>query len=207
MLRMSKKEAMFFTYFGDMAEYANKAATLLEEMMSDYTDVEAKITKISEIEHACDQVVHEVLHKTNVAFITPIDREDIFLIVKELDNIVDYIEESAYRFETFNVSAVQPDAKEFASLIVKSTVALKDLTREMINLKTGKAMLDIIIEINRLENVGDHKYREVIKDLFFNEKDAINLVRWQGIYSYLERALDACEYVANVIEGVVLKHG
>ncbi|MCL2343718.1 MAG: DUF47 family protein [Firmicutes bacterium] len=204
---MNKKETMFFDRFGDMAEYAYQAATALEHMLVDYTGAASGLVKISEIESACDAVLHEIFQKANVAFVTPIDREDIFLIAKELDNIVDYIDDAAYGFDIFNVKTISPGAKAFVPLIVQATVALKELLREMIHMKTGKAMMDLIIEINRLEAEGDIKYRAAMKKLFTDERDAVDLIKWRAIYDYLENALDACEYVANVIEGVVMKHG
>lgn len=206
MMKIRKKEAMFFHYFSEMVDMANEAAVELENMLMDYTNVDEKINKISQIEHNCDQQVHMIIEKLNQSFITPIDREDIFLIVKHLDNIVDYIEESAHRFVIFNVKEIKPGSIEIAKIITKSTEDLKKLFNELINMKVNSNLNDAIISINNLENQGDHIYREELTKLFANEENPIDIIRWQGIYTYLERALDSCEDVANAIEGVVMKH-
>ena len=206
MLRVTKKEAVFFTYFSEMINMAYESSRALEDLMTNFTDISNKIKAISEIEHACDIHVHKILKQLNATFITPIDREDIYLIAKELDNIVDNIEETAHRFVIFNVKEIKPESIEVSKIITQSISHLQKLLAELVYMKASDTMLKEIIEVNRLENQGDVIYRDELTKLFATETDAINVIRWQGIYSYLEKALDACEDVANIIEGVVMKH-
>lgn len=206
MLRVTKKEAIFFDFFTEGVEMGLKAAVALEELMANYTDIDKKIAAIENIEHECDIHAHKIMKHLNAAFITPIDREDIYLITKEIDNIVDNIEEIAHRFSMFNVKEIRPEAIELGKLITESIKQLTELMKELVHLKFSDTLKQKIIEVNRLENVGDVIFRKALKNLFADETDAIEVIKWKGIYTYLEKAIDACEEVANIVEGVVMKH-
>jgi uncharacterized protein Yka (UPF0111/DUF47 family) len=206
MIRITKKEAVFFVEFSEMIELALQSAKGLEDLMVNFTDIKAKIKAIAEIEHNCDIQVHKIIKQLNAAFITPIDREDIFLIAKEIDNIIDYIDETANHFTIYNVKKVKPAAIELAKLIIQSITNLQILFVELIKMKANDKIFKPIIEVNRIENQGDEIYRAELTKLFAEEGNAIEVIRWQGIYNYLEKALDSCEDVANIIEGVVMKH-
>ncbi|MCX7774310.1 MAG: DUF47 family protein [Clostridia bacterium] len=221
MLRATRKEDIFFDYFVEAVENTCHASALLLDLMTHFTNVEEKIKKIEDAEHEGDKHVHKVLEVLNKSFITPIDREDIYLIAKETDNIFDAIEATAHRFSMLNVTAIRPEGIEMAKLIVDCTNELREV---MINLREHKkhknpkdivkkmgAKSDVllkerIIEVNRIENIGDVAFRKAMTNLFKNEKDAVEVVKWKQIFELLENTLDACEDVANIIEGVVMKH-
>jgi len=206
MLRTTKKEAMFYAVFLEMITLTGKAASVLNDLMSNYTEIESKIQQMTEYEHQCDALTHNVFSLVHSSFITPIDREDICLLAKSLDDIMDELEESSYLFHVYNTTDIKQKAIDVSKLIVDAIGHLTELIRLMPNMKASEEMMKHIIEINRLENQGDMIYREELANLFKNETDTIQVIRWNGIYSRLEKALDACEYVANMIEGVVLKH-
>jgi len=206
MFRMSKAETVFFDQFVKASEKAEECAHALYMLTTDYTDVAHKISAIEKIEHECDLIVHETMTLLNAAFITPIDREDIFLIAKEMDNIVDSIDSIAHRFVMFNVKSITDDTISMVNLITQSTKELTLLMRELVRMRKSKTIMKHIIEVNRIENEGDQLYRKSITDMFTNQPDPIEVIKWKGIFEYLENALDACEDVANIIEGVVMKH-
>lgn len=206
MFRITRKEEAFFDLFVETAESGCKTAKMLEELMKNYTRVNEKIDAIEECEHECDNQVHKILEQLNKSFITPIDREDIYLIAKELDNITDDIESTAHRFTMFNVRSITEDAKKMAGLIVKCTEELKAVMAELKYMKTSKLLKERIIEVNRIEDEGDLVFRNAITKLFIQETDAVEVIKWKEIYEYLENTLDACEDVANIVEGVVMKH-
>ncbi len=206
MFRVTAKDEVFFDYFVETAANTCKAANLLEDLMKNYVNVGEKVKAIEEVEHECDRHVHKILKQVNRSFITPIDREDIYLIAKELDNITDDIESTAHRFNMFNVRSISEDAIKLADLISVSTREVKNLMLELKNMKKSKTLNSKIIEINRLENEGDDIFRSAIAKLFVKEKDAVEVLKWKEIYEYLENTLDACEDVANIVEGVVMKH-
>ena len=206
MLKLSRKEEIFFDMFVETAEITYKSAVMLEELMTNYVDIPKKVQSIEDIEHECDKNVHKILEQLNKSFITPIDREDIYLIAKELDNITDDIESTAHRFSMLNVQSMNPDALKLAKLIVVCTKELKSVFADLKNMKKSKTLKDKIIEVNRIENEGDDIFRSAVTNLFKSEKNAIEVIKWKEIFEYLESTLDACEDVANIIEGVVMKN-
>lgn len=206
MFRITRKEEVFFTMFENTADMACTAAKKLNDLINNYTDVDKKIDSIQEIEHKCDQLVHSIVEQLNRSFITPIDREDINEIAKVLDNIADAIEDTAHRFRLFDIKAVTEDAKKMSDLLVTCTEELKLVMTELKNMKTSKILCKKIIEVNRIENEGDNIYRNAMASLFTSGMDALEIIKWKEIYEFLENSLDACEDVANIVEGVVMKH-
>jgi predicted phosphate transport protein (TIGR00153 family) len=206
MFRITAKEGIFFELFADTAADTCRAANMLEELMNNFVDVTDKIKAIEEIEHKCDSHVHRMLEQLNRSFITPIDREDIFLIAKELDNITDDIESTAHRFRMFNVTYIREEAKQLAKLIVQCTEELMGVMSELKKMKTSKKLKEQIIEVNRIEDEGDEIFRSAMQRLFISESNPMDVIKWKEIYEYLENTLDACEDVANIIEGVVMKN-
>lgn len=206
MFRLSSKEGLFFHLFVESIQASCSAAEKLEALMDNYINIDEQIKFIEELEHEGDQHVHRILEQLNKSFITPIDREDIYLIAKELDNITDSIESTAHRFRMLNVKVVRDDAKRLGSLIVQCTKELKDIMSDLKNMKTSRTLQEKIIEVNRIENVGDDIFRNAITGLFASEKDPIEVIKWKEIFEYLENTLDACEDVANIAEGIIMKH-
>jgi uncharacterized protein len=206
MFRVTSKETIFFSMFLYTAKLISTTAEMLQDLMVNYVNVNEKIKAIEEKEHECDISVHNILKQLNRSFITPIDREDIHLIAKELDNITDAIEATAHRFMMLNVKSIRPDAIDFAKLIVKCTKELEIVMRELANMKKSKILNEKIIEVNRIENEGDEIFRSTITNLYVKETDPLEVIKWKEIYELLENTLDACEDVANIVEGVVMKH-
>jgi predicted phosphate transport protein (TIGR00153 family) len=153
--------------------------------MVNFVNVEEKINSIEEIEHKCDGHVHKVLEQLNRSFITPIDREDIYLIAKELDNITDSIEATAHRFLMFHVKEARNEAKKLAAMIKQCAEALQKVMQEMKSMKTSKTLNGYIIEVNRIEDEGDRVFRKSISDLFSDEANPIEVTKWLEIYNYL----------------------
>lgn len=206
MFRISAKEGVYFDLFVETTDIIMKSAQMLEDLMKNYTNINEKIAAIENVEHDCDQHVHKIMSILNASFITPIDREDIYLIAKELDNIVDDIEATAHRFRMFNVKSINEDALKLAKLIVSCSKELKEVMLGLKTLKKSSNMKEKIIEVNRIENEGDDIFRTAISKLFVAEKDPTEIIIWKEIFEYLENTLDAFEDVANIVEGVVMKH-
>jgi predicted phosphate transport protein (TIGR00153 family) len=206
MFRITRKEEIFFDLFVNTTEGTCQAAKMLDDLMNNFVDVTEKTKKIEEMEHQCDLHVHEIFEQLNKSFITPIDREDIHLIAKELDNITDAIESTAHRFIMLNVQSIPEDAKKLAKLTVDCTQELKNVMAELKNMKKSTILREKIIEVNRIENIGDNIFRSAMTNLFATEKDPMEVIKWKEIYEFLENTLDACEDVANIAEGVIMKN-
>lgn len=206
MFRPSKKDLVFFDLLSKVMDDTCLAADILEELFSNYTDLEAKLSQLEELEHKCDHSVHELMSLLNRSFITPLDREDIFVISKVIDNIMDNIESTGNRLKLFNIVRIREEAGELTKLISQCTKELRFVVNELKNMKTSKILQLKIIEVNRLENQGDDVYRRIIRDLFLVEKDPLEIIKWKELYEHMEYTIDSCEDVANVIEGVVSKN-
>jgi len=206
MFGKSSKEQMFFDFFIEMSQHVSKAAIMLEDLMKNYVNVESKIKQIEQVEHECDTLVHRIMQHLNASFITPIDREDICAIAKQLDNIIDDIESTAHRFSVFDIRSVRSIAVEMAELIVKCTKELEFVISELKNMKKSRVLKDKLIEVNRLEGEGDAVFRQAVMSLFNSNTPTEEIIEWKEIFEYLENTLDSCEDVADVVEGIVTKH-
>lgn len=197
------RQRKFFDMFERLAAKVVEGAHLLRALMSDYTNVEAKILAIRAVEHEADIITHEVMDTLNKSFITPIEREDIRSLAQYLDTVLDDIEGTANRFLLYHVEKPTPQAFEMTNLICQATEQILKAVKELENLKQIHIF---VVEINRLENMADNISREMIGRLFEEEKDVRDLIRWKDIYEKLERCADRCEDVANTIEDIVVKN-
>jgi predicted phosphate transport protein (TIGR00153 family) len=206
LIGVKKKEDEFYVLLREFSAKIVVVGESLQNLVNDYTDVENKAAGLKLLETECDVLTHDSLTALNGSFVTPFDREDIFEITKGLDEIVDLMEEVGSRFLIFDVGEMRPQAKIIASLIVQCIKELDILFRHLHEIKRNNIAREQVIEINRLENEGDVIFRSATHELFSKEKDPIELVKWKHLYEQLEACLDACENVANNIEGVVVKY-
>jgi predicted phosphate transport protein (TIGR00153 family) len=197
------REERFYDDFIALAEQIRHGATLLEEMLAPERPVWDKAEEIKAIEHACDKITRSIIDRLNRTFVTPLDREDIHALAGSLDDVMDAIDAAASIVELYQIETVRPDARVLTRIIKASAdqivTALKALEK-----KTGVA--EPAVEINRLENEADRAHQAAVRRLFEEERDPIAIIKWKEILDFLEGATDRCEDVANVLEGVVVKH-
>lgn len=206
MIGVKKKEDEFFQLLREFAEKIVLAGETFLDLVTNYENVEEKVAKVKEMETLCDQQSHKILAALNASFITPFDREDIYQITKEMDDIVDNLEEVANRFDVFDVKELRPESVVMSNHIMQAIRELEVMFKHLSETKKNSIVTDQIIEVNRIENEGDICYRKALKDLFKNETDPIELIKWKHLYERLETSLDSCETVANIVEGVVMKY-
>ena len=199
------RETDFFSMFEKAALNLNRGAALLVEMMEDISSSEAKSKSIRDVEQEGDILTHEVMRRLNKTFLTPVDREDIHALISRMDDVLDLIWASADRAVLFRIKDSTPEAVELSKKILRTT---EIITKALSNLKDKKYsyIQEYCIEINRLENAADKTYREALVRLFDEIKDPILVIKWKEVYDHLEDATDTCEDVANILEGIVLKH-
>ncbi len=201
------KDTNFYDLFERGAGKVCEGADLLAELVKDFTNVPLKAKRIKDVEHEADLITHETIEKLNKTFVTPLDREDIHGLICSLDNILDHVEAAADKFSLYRILEVQPDAALLADVLVHSVKEVQTTIGKLRNLKDADIILKHCIEINRLENEGDFVYRSAIAKLFENHgNDPLNVIKWKEVYDSIENAIDSCEDVANVIEGVTLKN-
>lgn len=206
MFKISSNEDKFYNIFVQYGEYIAQTARLFKEFVSDLENAEEKLKEIKEMEVKCDHLLHKIFKELNKTFITPLDREDIYCIGKQLDDIADYLESSACRFVLFNLNEVTDETEVLCDLIIESADKIIEMMQELKIVNKRKNLLPIIVEINRIEEEGDAIFRKAMKKIFSGDVDVLDVVKWKEIYEHLENTLDACEDVANTIEGIVMKH-
>ncbi|NBK99956.1 MAG: DUF47 family protein, partial [Erysipelotrichia bacterium] len=188
--------------------YSCQAANLLNEIMDHFNadDMQEKIKKMHYIEQSGDEARHAIVEKLAKEFITHIEREDIMAIIEQIDNVTDTIEDVLVRMYMCNVKKPREHALKFTEIIVKCCNSQKQALEEFQNFRKSRTLHELIIEINRLEEVGDKLFTEAIRDLYLTCDDFKEIVAWDHIYDYMEKCCDNCEEVANLIENVKMKN-
>ncbi len=200
------REEKFFGLFEGSANNTVKAAEKLRELVYDWENVEERVNEITELEHEGDTFTHQIMDQLNRTFITPFDREDIALLGHTLDDVTDFIQAAADAMLIYKVKTPGQSARELTDVIVQSASEVASVMPQLRN-SEFKKLLERCVEINRLENVADQIYRSAMSELFDNSTDIADVIKWREIYTHMESATDRCEDVANVLEGVALKHG
>ncbi|MDF2502604.1 MULTISPECIES: DUF47 domain-containing protein [Clostridium] len=206
MFNLSPKDEKFYDLFIENANTIYETSLLFKGFVEDVCNPDEKLKEIKNMERISDNQQHNILNELNKTFITPFDREDIYSISKEMDDIVDFMEASASRFVMFNVDVVKEEAKTLADFVVKSCAYIIRLMEEFKNMRNNAKLTEIIIEINKIEEDGDCLFRSAVRQLFVADIPVLDVIKWREIYQYIENTLDACESVANIIEGVAMKN-
>lgn len=203
-----KKDESYFDTFVELVSYSCKAATLLNDIMNNF-DTESLPQKMEEmhaIEHSGDEARHKMIKRLVREFITPIEREDIMAMANTIDTVTDTIEDVLMRMYMYDIKSVSEHALKMTDVIVKCCDSLKVALAEFHNFRKSKNLHGLVVEINRLEEVGDVLYTEATRNLYVTCNDYKELVAWDTTYHYLEKCCDACEDVANAIESVIMKN-
>ncbi len=202
--RLIPREEKFFSDFQALADELKRGAALLEAMLAPDRPAWDKADEIKEVEHKCDFLTHDVIQRLNRTFVTPLDREDIHALARSLDDVMDAIDAAATLVRLYRLDSVRFGARELAHVITAST----DQVRLAVGaLETYKGVTTHAIEINRLENEADRIHQQAVSRLFDDERDPMVVIKWKEALDFLEDATDRCEDVANVLEGVMVKHG
>ena len=188
--KKAKKECDYFEMMVRGVKFSCKAAELLKTNLENF-DPNTLQAPMSELMRA---------------FITPIEREDIILLIQEIDDVTDAIEDVLIRTYMFNVAAIREEALEFADVIVRCCEVLKDTLKEFRHFRKSDSIYENIVEINRLEEEGDALYTRAVRKLYLSSTDPIELSVWREIFDRMEKCCDACEHVANDVESVMLKN-
>jgi len=204
MFRLLPREDKYFDMFNHMASHMTECALLLQKLFSDFDNRVAYADKIKEVEHNCDLLTHEIVKKLNQTFITPIDREDIHALASGLDDIVDAIEYTAKRVILYRVEEATGHARRMCDVLVRIVASLENAVMSLEN--NGEQVLKECVIIHGLENEGDTYHHEAVDELFAQEINPITLLKMKELYAKMERTIDKCEDVSNILEAIVLKN-
>jgi hypothetical protein len=207
MINLLPKDTVFFDVFEGLARHAVQAAENLGQLAAKFPEISAPLQKIREEEHAADELAHMALERLDRTFITPFDREDIHTLVGQLDDIIDYIDALAKRIPLYHVSHIEDAFVRQTGVLVQATVAVSDAVRKLRKTRKLSELSERLIEIHRLESLGDDHNHAAVSDLYRDGADPMHALRWKELYDLIESAIDGCEDVGNVLERIVLKSG
>ena len=198
------REEPFFELYRSTTDQIRGAARELEAMLASDPPDASRADVIRDAEHQCDTLTHDTIQRLHRTFVTPFDREDLYALATSLDNVMDAIDHAAALIGMYHIVVIPPGARELSHLV---TLAADRLHAAVEALATRTPVQPHAVEINRLENEADRHYYDAVRTLFESGTDALTVMKLKDLLDELEHVTDACEDVANVIEGVVVKHG
>lgn len=199
------KNEKFFDLFEESTRNFVEAAQVFAELVETWQDVDEKVSQITDLEHHGDSITHRIIAELHGTFVTPVDREDIALLAQRMDDVMDFIEAAAVRMALYRVEKPTDRAKQLADVLVRVTSEVGKaipLLRRRRDLGYVRAHC---IEINRLENEADSVRRSALAELFHNQIELAEVIKWREIYEHMENAVDRCEDIADILEGVMIK--
>jgi len=220
MFGSSRKDAAFFSAFSSHADRSVDAAKMLLDLIKRLAAIPgapyvsedgagpaiSTASRIKEVESEGDRITHDTIKRLRENWITPLDRTDIHDLITCMDDVLDFIEEAADRLALFEVRTAPKEASELAELLVRACEAIGKATGLLHDMKQAPAILELCVEVNRLENAADTVHRKATAELFRRGNEPLLVMKWRDIFESLESAMDSCEDVANVVEGVVLEY-
>lgn len=199
------KNERFFDLFEESARNFVRAADLLKELMDRCEDVEEMVRQITELEHHGDNITHRIMAELHGTFVTPIDREDIAQLAQRMDDVMDFIDAAAMRMMLYDIDKPTERAKEMADVLVRVTSEVGKAIPRLRRRSELSHMREHCIEINRLENEADDVRRAALAELFRDKVELAEVIKWREIYEHMEDAVDRCEDIADILEGVMIK--
>ena len=204
---LTPRSVEFYDLFEQETSNLVVAAEKLVDLFDNYEDVEAKAKELKELEHRGDVITHEIIQRLHRTFVTPIDREDITLLAQSLDDVMDFIEAAGRTAFLYSIAQPTERAQELARIVAKVAYKLNEVMPRLRHRDQFPWILKQCVEINTLENAADDVQHAALAELFeVCHLDACEVIKWREIYEHLESATDRGEDVANVLEGIVLKH-
>jgi uncharacterized protein len=203
MVRLIPREEKYFALLSGLIGKIRSGAMLFVDLLADYDHRAGFAEQIKAVEEECDHLVADIVGKLNTSFITPIDREDIYLLTTRADDIIDEINGLARRLEIVHAYPLRPDVPEIAGILADS---LLEVEAAFGQLQARNGVTEHSRTVRRLEKRADVLYAEALHRLFTEEPNAIEVVKWASIYEQLEDAIDRCKHLAESLESVVVKH-
>ncbi len=202
-LSLLPRDRTFFDLFIEAGKNTVRTAKLLDRMMHTWPDEKGLSQEVVAAEHEGDRITHDIVQRLNTTFVSPIDREDIYGLASQIDDIVDYTEEAADFLGLYQIEAPMEQAQALTKVLV---AACEQLATGLEHLPEFKDLDKYWIEIHRLENEGDRISRDAVASLFSNGIDPMVVIRWKDMFAVLEEAIDSTEKAAQILEGIVIKN-
>ncbi len=202
--RIFPKGVSFYQRLSDQAAKTLKGIEALVVFVENPAKENAK--RVRDIEREADELRRVLVEDLHQTYITPMDREDIYALVNKMDSILDMTESAAARMHLYKVKHPCVEILDQIRVLNQAVAKIKKIVHAMRNMKNAEMILKACVEINTLENEGDAVLRTAVANLFERESDALEVIKKKEILERLEEAIDACEDVSNIVEGIVLKN-
>lgn len=203
-ISLTPRTSEFYVLFAQAGENALEVARLVERRFREHPNSGVTQEEVKAVETAGDTITRDLIQLLNTQYLTPFDRDDIYLLATEIDDVVDYLEEASDLLGLYGVEMPARHAVEQCAIIVD---AVDNLATACDNLKGMRGVSQALVDVKSLEDRGDRVLRDALASLFRDERiDPLIVIRWKDIYEALERALDACETAANVIANILVKN-
>ncbi|MFN2397521.1 MAG: DUF47 domain-containing protein [Gemmatimonadaceae bacterium] len=202
-MRLIPHDERFFEMFRELAHRLSAASKLLNQLFGEPEHIQRHMAAIKSLEHEADTITHDIIARIDTSFVTPFDREDIHMLASRLDDVIDLLDGTARRAGMFHITEAREPAKRLTEVLVRATACIE---LAVIDMKKPKIVFRQTRHIKNLEEEGDALYYEAVGGLFGSKPDALEVIKWKELYDTLERAIDQCEDVANVLESISLKH-
>jgi predicted phosphate transport protein (TIGR00153 family) len=193
----------FFRLLERASDNAVGISRQLLQLLEEFPANGAHLREIKELEHEGDRLTREVVDLLNRTFVTPFDRDDIYLLASAIDDVCDHVDEASGNIVGYGVEEIRPKAKEQAQVILRSAEKLHEAVSRLEGFKDSSSQLHALRD---LEDEGDRLNRTAVSELFSSGEDPIVVIRWKDIHEQLEEAVDACENAADVLEAILVKN-
>jgi predicted phosphate transport protein (TIGR00153 family) len=204
---LTPKDKKFFPLFRQSTKNLIQLAELLHEAVNaPLIEREELFNKMTELNEIGEQIAHKTYIELNKNFITPFDREDIYSLVNALDNVADYIHGASSRMRLYQVEKITKSIRKLTEINLEACQHLDIAIKELENFKNLKKVIESCNRINKLESKSDNVYDKAVYELFENETDAKNIIKYKEVLSALETATDKCKSTASVLESITVKH-
>ena len=203
--RRARPDERLLDLLEEAAANAQRTTALLEEMLEEFPERRHLAREILKCEQDGDRIAHDVIHRLNENGVrSPWPSGDVYQLATAIDDIVDYAEQTADSLGLYGVEAPMAQAQELSVVLAQSGAAVADAVAA---LRGRTELASQLVRVHQLENEGDRLSREGIASLFAQGIDPMVVIRWKDIFESLEQAIDACETVAHLLEGISLKNG
>jgi predicted phosphate transport protein (TIGR00153 family) len=204
--RLIPKEFGFFDMLNSMCALITDAAKVFETLVQEESKREALTNRLKELEHQADAITHTTIEMLHKAFITPLDRDDIFELIKALDNIMDILHACGQRIYLYKIGAPTPELQKLADTAVRGAGFVKIAVEGLRNLKHIEDTRKACVAINQAENEADHILRAALAQLLNEEPDMRRVIKLKEIFEFMESVTDRCEEVASLVEGILMDY-
>ena len=207
-MKFKEKKLNYYDEFCRNANIAVEISNIICDFIESYdvNDLPSIVEKVHKLENDADQNLHTILNFLAKDFLPPIEREDIVLLSNKIDDLIDYLDEIVINLDMLNIQILRDDFKLFLSLIQNLSTALASMFESFKDVRFYEKAHNFVIEINNMEEKGDKVFVQAVKNLYINEKNSIEVTKWNIIYNGLEECIDSYESIANTLDAVVLKN-